>query len=49
MMTAALHRASPADQAWIRELHEEAFALADEVDRRTAIALAEDILAKGGN
>jgi uncharacterized protein len=49
MMTAALHRASPSDQAWIRQLHEDAFALAEEVDRRTAIALAEDILAQGGN
>jgi uncharacterized protein len=49
MMTAALHRASPSDVGWIREMHEEAFALANEVDRRTAIALAEDILTQGGN
>ncbi len=47
MMTAALHRASPGDQQWIRDMQEEAFALAPEVDRRTAIALADDILAKG--
>lgn len=47
MMTAALHRAPSSDQAWIRQMQEEAFALADEVDRRTAIALAEDILAQG--
>ncbi len=49
MMTAALHRASPGDQGWIRGLQEEAFALSDEADRRTAIALAEDILAQGGS
>ena len=49
MMTAALHRASPGDQGWIRGLQEEAFALSNEADRRTAIALAEDILAQGGS
>jgi TPR repeat protein len=47
MMTAALDRANPDDRAWIRSMQEEAFSLADEADRRTAIALAEDILAKG--
>jgi TPR repeat protein len=47
MMTAALERASPADKVWIRGMQEEAFALAAETDRRTAIALAEDILTKG--
>jgi len=47
MMTAALERASPSDKAWIRGMQEEAFALADESDRRTAIALAEDLLVKG--
>jgi uncharacterized protein len=30
-------------------MQEEAFALAPEADRRTAIALAEDILAQGAN
>jgi TPR repeat protein len=44
MMTAALHRAPPSDQAWIRNMQEEAFALSGEADRRTAIALAEDII-----
>ena len=48
MMTAALERASPSDQPWIRGMQEEAFSLAPEADRRTAIALAQDILAKGG-
>ncbi len=47
MMTAALERARPADKAWIRGIQEEAFALAAEGDRRTAITLAEDILTKG--
>ncbi|HTV67036.1 MAG TPA: tetratricopeptide repeat protein [Rhizobiaceae bacterium] len=47
MMTAALERATPADQPWIRGMQEEAFAVAGENDRRTAIALAADILAKG--
>ena len=47
MMTAALERASPSDQVWIRSLQEEAFSLAGESDRRTAIALAEDMLRRG--
>jgi TPR repeat protein len=47
MMTAALERATPADQPWIRGMQEEAFSLAGEADRRTAIALAQDILGKG--
>lgn len=49
MMTAALERAAPGDQPWIRNMQEEAFSLADESDRRTAIALAQDMLAKGQN
>jgi TPR repeat protein len=50
MMTAALERASPTDQPWIRGMQEEAFSLAAEADRRTAIALAQDILGgKGGS
>ena len=49
MMTAALQRAAPGDQPWIRNMQEEAFSLADEADRRTAIALAQDMLAKGAN
>lgn len=49
MMTAALERASPHDQPWIRGMQEEAFALAGEADRRTAIALAEDMLTKGNS
>ncbi|RWC72388.1 MAG: sel1 repeat family protein [Mesorhizobium sp.] len=49
MMTAALERASPTDQPWIRGMQEEAFAAAGEADRRTAISLADDILTKGSN
>lgn len=49
MMTAALQRAAPADQPWIRSMQEEAFAAAGEADRRTAISLADDILTKGGD
>jgi TPR repeat protein len=48
MMTAALERANPVDRAWISSMQEAAFALAGEADRRTAIALAGDILTKGG-
>lgn len=47
MMTAALERANPIDQPWIRGMQEEAFALAAEADRRTAIALAQDFLKQG--
>lgn len=47
MMTAALERANPIDQSWIRNMQEEAFAVAPEADRRTAISLAEDILKQG--
>ncbi|WP_434723094.1 tetratricopeptide repeat protein [Mesorhizobium sp. RIZ17] len=49
MMTAALQRAPAADQPWIRNMQEEAFAAAGEADRRTAISLADDILTKGNN
>src|SRR5690606_29640794 len=49
MMTAALERAQPTDKQWIRGMQEEAFAIAGEADRRTAIALAQDMLANGAN
>lgn len=48
MMTVALERAPPADRTWIRGVQEEAFSVASEADRRTAISLAEDMLGKGG-
>ncbi len=47
LMTMALEHAAPADIGWIRTMQEEAFALAGEADRRTAIAKAEDYLANG--
>lgn len=47
MLTAALERAQPADQVWIRTRQEEAFGLAAESDRRTAMVLAEQFLREG--
>ena len=46
MMTAALQDAEPGDRGWIRQIQEEAFALASEADRRTAMVLAEDMAAR---
>lgn len=43
-LTAALHRSADNDRSWIAEMQERAFALVDEADRRTAIALSEDML-----
>jgi TPR repeat protein len=48
-MTTALERSSPNDRVWIQALQERAFLLAGEADRRTAVALAQDMLAKGLN
>jgi TPR repeat protein len=49
-MTTALERSQqPNDRAWIQALQERAFSLAGEADRRTAVALAQDMLAKGLN
>lgn len=41
MLTVAIKRAGVSDQTWIRPLQEEAFSLASEADRRTALAYAE--------
>lgn len=49
MMTVALERAGSGDKPWIRGMQEEAFALAGEADRRTAIALAQDMLGQSTN
>ncbi len=46
-LTAALQRSAPKDRDWIASMQEQAFALAGEADRRTAMALADEI-AKGG-
>ena len=48
MMTAALENAKASDVVWIRSMQEEAFAIAGEADRRTAIALASDLLQRPG-
>jgi len=40
MLTSALNKAQEPERHWIRALQEEAFAVASEADRRTAIALA---------
>jgi TPR repeat protein len=47
MMTAALEHASKQDRAWIGDIQEQAFSIADEADRRTAMVLAEDIIKTG--
>lgn len=46
-LTAALQRCEPQDREWISSMQEQAFALAGEADRRTAMALAEEII-RGG-
>jgi TPR repeat protein len=47
MMTAALQRATVADRQWIQRMQENAFALSAESERRTAIALADNLLKDG--
>lgn len=46
-LTAALHMSAPADRVWISEMQERAFALSGEADRRTAVALSQEILKSG--
>lgn len=43
MMTSAMQKARPQERSWIRKMHEKAFASADEAERRTAIALSEEL------
>jgi uncharacterized protein len=43
-LTMALQRSAPQDREWISEMQERAFALSDEADRRTAIALSQEML-----
>lgn len=45
-MTAGLERANDTDKIWIRTLQEQAFLLSEENDRRTAMALAQDLMAQ---
>jgi len=47
MLTAAFERCSEKDCEWIRDLQEQAFSVAGEADRRTAISLAGDIVRTG--
>lgn len=42
-MTAALDKCNPKDRLWIQDLQEQAFSVANEEDRRVAIALAQNI------
>ena len=46
-LTAALQHAEPQDRAWISAMQEQAFALAGEADRRTAMALADEMIRNG--
>ncbi|PYE86449.1 tetratricopeptide repeat protein [Phyllobacterium leguminum] len=47
ILTAAFERCSPKDCEWIRNMQEQAFSVAGEADRRTAISLAGDIVKTG--
>jgi TPR repeat protein len=49
LMTAALQRAPEKDKPWIRELQEAAFSLTGEADRRSAVSLAENMVANNLN
>lgn len=42
-MTAALNKCHPKDLGWMQALQEQAFSVANEQDRRVAVALAQDI------
>ncbi|WP_275782327.1 exopolysaccharide production regulator ExoR [Pararhizobium gei] len=42
-MTAALDQCSPKDRPWLQSLQEQAFSIANEEDRRTAVAMASNI------
>ncbi len=46
LMTVALKRAPDIQKPWIRDLQEQAFSLADETDRRSAVALADAMIAR---
>lgn len=49
LMTVALQRAGDKDKHWIRDLQEQAFSLAGEAERRSAVALSENMIAKAVN
>lgn len=46
-MTAALDQCSPKDRPWLQSMQEQAFSLANEDDRRTAIALSQNMHMQG--
>lgn len=48
-MTAGLERANESEALWIRTLQEKAFSISDEADRRTAMALAQDLMSQQEN
>ncbi len=48
-MTVALERAKAHERGWIQTIQEQAFSVADEADRRTAMSLAQNMLSKGAN
>ena len=43
-LTAALDRCSPSECGWMQALQEQAFSVANEEDRRVAVALSQDML-----
>ncbi|KAB0573265.1 sel1 repeat family protein [Brucella pituitosa] len=47
MLTAAFERCPTEDCTWIRDMQEQAFSIAGEADRRNAIALSSNYVAKG--
>ena len=46
-LTAALDRCAPKDCPWMQDLQEQAFAVASEDDRRSAVTLASNITRSG--
>jgi len=47
LMTMAYERASAKDQPWIGQMQERAFAIVGEIERRTAISMANDLVIQG--
>jgi TPR repeat protein len=49
LMTAALDRCKPTDCGWMETLQEQAFSVATESDRRSAVALSHKIAVNGAD
>ncbi len=47
LLTAAFERCQAEECGWIRDMQEQAFSIAGEADRRNAVALSSDYVAKG--